>query len=418
MGGEGVDAERVVLDQHGQQLVGPAADVGLPHPDLHLLVEQLHHRHRVGHAAVDAGDRDGAAAAHRVDGGVQGGEAVQAGLLHHRLGDRVGQQTGHLLDDLRTGGAVGLHADGVDHGVRTAPAGGLADDVADAADLVGVVEVQRLGPEGLHALEPLGHPVDGEDAVSGADAHPRGHVADRAGAEDEERAALGDVGVLQRLPRGRQHVGEEEEAVVGVLVRHLDRQEVREGDAEVLRLPAGDLAVELAVAEEARAGAVLVVLRGLALAVEALPAHPARAAADVERYDDAVAYAEVGDGRADLLDDAHRLVADDVAGLHERGEGLVEVQVGAAQAGGGDLDDRVGRLLDPRVGYVGDLHVVDALPGDCLHRDEPPSVEVSNDSRTRGSGRHAGGFEARCARTSTTETWARTSTTEAGSGKS
>src|SRR3712207_6863739 len=57
--------------------------------------------------------------------------------------------------------------------------------------------------------------------------------------------------VLQRLPRGRQHVGEEEEPVVRVLVRHLDRQEVGERDAEVLRLAARDLAVELAVAEEA-----------------------------------------------------------------------------------------------------------------------------------------------------------------------
>ncbi len=34
---------------------------------------------------------------------------------------------------------------------------------------------------------------------------------------------------------------------------------------------------------------------------------------------------------ADLLDDPHRLVTDDVAGLHERREHLVEVQVRAAQ---------------------------------------------------------------------------------------
>ena len=63
----------------------------------------------------------------------------------------------------------------------------------------------------------------------------------------------------------------------------------RERHAEVLRLAAGDLAVELAVAEEARAGAVLVVLRGLALAVEVALAHPAGAAGDVERHHDAVA---------------------------------------------------------------------------------------------------------------------------------
>ena len=104
----------------------------------------------------------------------------------------------------------------------------------------------------------------------------------------EEDAAVGHLGVLERLPGRREHVGEEEEPVVGGAVRHLHRQEVRERHAEVLRLAAGDLAVELAVAEEAGAGAVLVVLGGLALAVELLVAHPARAAGDVERDDDPV----------------------------------------------------------------------------------------------------------------------------------
>jgi hypothetical protein len=113
---------------------------------------------------------------------------------------------------------------------------------------------------------------------------------------------------------------------------------------------------------------VLVVLGGLALAVQTLLAHEAGAAADVERDDDAVADLQVADAGADLLHDAHRLVADDVAGLHERRQRLVEVQVRAAQRGRGDLDDRVRRLLDPRVGDLADPHVVDALPGDCLHR--------------------------------------------------
>ena len=94
-------------------------------------------------------------------GGVQGGEAVEAGLLHHRLRDRVGQQAGHLLHDLRAAGAVGLHADGVDDGVGASATGGLADDVAHAADVLGVVEVERLGAERLDAGEPLRHAVDG-----------------------------------------------------------------------------------------------------------------------------------------------------------------------------------------------------------------------------------------------------------------
>ena len=45
---------------------------------------------------------------------------------------------------------------------------------------------------------------------------------------------------------------------------------------------------------------------------------------------DPVAGLDVGDLGADLLDDAHRLVAEDVALVHERAQHLVEVQVGAA----------------------------------------------------------------------------------------
>ena len=59
---ERVDAERVVVDEQGQDVVDPAPHVGLAHPQLDLLVEHRHHRHRVGHAAVHADDGDGAAA--------------------------------------------------------------------------------------------------------------------------------------------------------------------------------------------------------------------------------------------------------------------------------------------------------------------------------------------------------------------
>ena len=82
---------------------------------------------------------------------------------------------------------------------------------------------------------------------------------------------------------------------------------------------------------------------------------------------------DVGDLGADLLDDAHRLVAEDVALVHERAEHLVEVQVGAADAARGDADDRVGRLLDRRVGDRVDANVALAVPGDCLHRAPIPA---------------------------------------------
>jgi hypothetical protein len=71
--------------------------------------------------------------------------------------------------------------------------------------------------------------------------------------------------------------------------------------------------------------------------------------------------------RADGLDDAHRLVTEDVTLCQEGAENLVEVQVGPAQAGGGDADDRVGGLLDAGVGDGVHAHVAPAVPGQGLH---------------------------------------------------
>ena len=174
---------------------------------------------------------------------------------------------------------------------------------------------------------------------------------------------------------------------------HLDRQEVGELHAQQLGLAAGHRAVETAVAQQAGAGALVGVLGGLALAVQAAVAHPAPAAADVERDDDPVADLQVEDVGTDLLDDAHRLVTDDVAGVHERRERLVEVQVRAAQPGGGDADDRVGGVDDRGVGDVLDADVARALPGHCLHVCMPPrsggggpscAADIATDGRWAG----------------------------------
>jgi hypothetical protein len=64
--------------------------------------------------------------------------------------------------------------------------------------------------------EPFRDEVDGEhalDAMVLRDLHA--HLPDRPEAVDRERAAFRRVGVRHGLPRRRQHVGEEEEALVG-----------------------------------------------------------------------------------------------------------------------------------------------------------------------------------------------------------
>ena len=103
-----------------------------PMPLMRMFDKQVH---RVGGAAVDAGQRARAAAADHLDRGVQRGQPVDPGDLHDLLHDRVGEDRARLLRDRRGGGAVRLHADRVDHGVRAAPVGELAHRVAHAVDL-------------------------------------------------------------------------------------------------------------------------------------------------------------------------------------------------------------------------------------------------------------------------------------------
>ena len=80
-----------------------------------------------------------------------------------------------------------------------------------------------------------------------------------------------------------------------------------------------------------------------------------------------IADGEVRHRRPLLDDDPHGFVAEDVAGVEERSQRLVEVEIGSAQARRGHLDDDVGVLLDRGVGDVLDAHVAPALPGECLH---------------------------------------------------
>ena len=102
---------------------------------------------------------------------------------------------------------------------------------------------------------------------------------------------------------------------------------------------------------------VLADLGRLALRLQTLVAHEAVPHAMLNGTTTRSPTARLVDGRPDRLDDAHRFVAEDVARRHERGQHLVEVEVGTAQSGRRDLDDRVGRLLDRRVGDRLDPHV-------------------------------------------------------------
>jgi hypothetical protein len=283
---------------------------------------------------------------------------------------------------------VRLHADRVDDRVGAAAAGELAHRLGHVLDLA---DVDRLHAVALRAPEPLGYEVEPDD-LSRAEVlgDPARHLADRAQADHGDAAALGYQRVLDRLPGGRQHVGQEEKAVVRGAIGDLDGPVVGLRHAQELGLPAGHLAVELRVAEQRGAHALVVVLGRLALRLQSLLAHEAVATGDVERDHHAVADGDVGHRRADGLDDPHRLVAEHVALAEERSEHLVQMQVRAAQPARGDADHGVGGLLDRGIGDVVDAHVALAVPGQGFHRCSLVRVSGCATQATRGGIRRRG----------------------------
>ena len=73
-----------------------------------------------------------------------------------------GSSDGHRVRQLADRGAVGLHADRVDHRVRPAAVGHVADRVGQV--VVVLAEVDRLDAAPARALEPLGDQVDADHA--------------------------------------------------------------------------------------------------------------------------------------------------------------------------------------------------------------------------------------------------------------
>ncbi len=265
-----------------------------------------------------------------------------------------------------------LHADGVDHGVRSAafcqiPHGGH--------DVVVLVEVQHLHAVAARHLHPLRHAVYAK--------HPLGAPVPRdAGTElpdgsqpvDRHATALRDVGEVHGLPGRRQDVREVQEPLVGRAFGDLYGPKVSLRHPQVLGLASGDLAIELGVAEEGGPLVILAHLRRLALGVELPVAHKAVPARDVERHHHPVSRGDVLHISPDLLDDPHRLVPDDVALLEPHSQYSVEMQVRAADRRRGDSDYRVRGLLEPRIGDRVHPYVFLAVPCYRFHQRSPPVI--------------------------------------------
>ena len=92
------------------------------------------------------------------------------------------------------------------------------------------------------------------------------------------------------------------------------------------------------------------------------------AASDHEGNHYAVADLQIGDGTAGIFDDAHELMAEDIARFGFWNFASVEVQVRAANGCGGDPEDDVVFLLNDGIGDVIDPDVVCSVVGQCSHK--------------------------------------------------
>ena len=147
-----------------------------------------------------------------------------------------------------------------------------------------------------------------------------------------------DAAALRAGEAGRHDVGAHQHLLVGEPVRH--RSEVRHGigHQHVFGLASVDGVAEAPAAQRLPAvlGAGPVLGMAAAQAGLAVPARRDRTG------DDPLALAVALHGRAELLDHADRLVADGQPSGH-RILALEDVDVGAADRGGGDADERIER---------------------------------------------------------------------------
>ena len=345
-----------------QQRLGVGLHMGLAHLEGQALGHCGADRELVAHADIDARNRDRAALAAAEDRFPQDMHPVGG---EHR--DRL-----HLVEN-RVRGTVtgGFAADRVDAAVRAAIVGPRHQFVVD----INLREIDRLGPARLGHGQALGHFVD-RDHPAGAHHQRRadGKLANRPATPDRDGIAIFDLCVLGGHVAGREDVGKEKRLLVRDAVRDLDRPDVGHRHPQILGLTAAVATEHVAEAEEPGRRMAHRLDRHLGVGIgpiasrEHAPlAEPALPAADREGHDHPVADFEIRDLRTKLDDLAHVFMAEDVAAFHRRLVAIEEMQVGAADRAGGDLDHRVTRVLDFRIRDGVDADVTLPVPAKCTH---------------------------------------------------
>ena len=109
-------------------------------------------------------------------------------------------------------------------------------------------------------------------------------------------------------------------------------------------------------------------VRALAAREKATLAEEAFAAGDSEGHDHPVADFQCLVLATDFDHFTHGLMAKDVALLHAWNDAVEDMQVGAANSAGSNLDDRITRMLDLGVRHGVAPHVPFAVIGERLHQ--------------------------------------------------
>ena len=250
--------------------------------------------------------------------------------------------------------------------------------VSRTGELLVVDDVGRSRPLRRHP-EPVGKPVDRDDPL-GAE-HPGagdGELSDGSTSPHGHHVARLDVAHLRTHVAGRQDVRQEQHLLVRHALGHLHRSDVRERHAGILRLAAGVAAEHVRVPEQPGGRMPHQLLRHPRIRIGVLaereqvsPAHGTGAAGDRKGNDHPIARLEVLDRAPGLDHLAHEFVAQDVALLHRGDEPVEQVQVRAADRGGGDPDDGVARVEDLGIRDLTDLDVSLAHPADGFHERTP-----------------------------------------------
>ena len=196
------------------------------------------HRHLVEEAAVDAGNRNRPAFAASKD----------------RFTQRVRSVGGHsrefhpLVVDVIDAHAVRFQTDGIDAGIRAAP----ARPQMQFFERIDFGIVNRLRARFLRQLESLGNVIDGDHTLRPQQERRLDREqSDRAAAPDGNRVAFLNVAVFRRFVTGRKDVGQEQNLLVGQPFGDFVWPHIGVRDTRILRLSARVAAEQVRISEQA-----------------------------------------------------------------------------------------------------------------------------------------------------------------------